>query len=119
MMKSDSSPLRLPGQRLPTTDPSLAPEIVCVIERTQGLIEETIRIDSERIGFERIDPDRIASELGDTVVRHLFDLGLRMQSLQSRADDGLQDQISKLVAEVDDIIREIRGLVLGLKTDRP
>ena len=56
---------------------------------------------------------RIASALGDTVVRHLFAVGMRMQSVQSRADDGLQDEVGELVQELDKIIREIRDLALG------
>jgi signal transduction histidine kinase len=62
-----------------------------------------------------VDEDkRIAREFGDKVIHHLFGAGLRLQALLPRAGEQVHEELSEIVAGLDDIISEIRTTVFGL-----
>jgi two-component system, NarL family, sensor histidine kinase DevS len=58
------------------------------------------------------DRDRIARELHDSVIQRLFAAGLHLQASTGRSD---RDQrVSDVVDEIDEAIREIRGVIFTL-----
>ena len=59
------------------------------------------------------EEDRMARELGETVIRSLYGAGLRLQSLRSRAPAHLHEDVDSIVAGLDGSIREIRGAIFG------
>ena len=59
------------------------------------------------------EEDRMARELGETVIRGLFGTGLRLQALRSRVTSDLQDDIDSVVEGLDGSIREIREAIFG------
>jgi PAS domain S-box-containing protein len=64
------------------------------------------------------EDQRNAVELGDTVIHHLFGVGLRLQTLLPRAGEHLHDELTEIVAGLD-IIREIRTLAFGVDAHGP
>jgi PAS domain S-box-containing protein len=58
------------------------------------------------------DRDRIARELHDSVIQRLFAAGLHLQSSSGRADSS--ERVSAVVDEIDQAIREIRGVIFTL-----
>ncbi|MEM7273199.1 MAG: PAS domain S-box protein [Actinomycetota bacterium] len=62
------------------------------------------------------DHDRIASELHDTVIQRLFVLGLGLQGLPDQiADPDVAGRVGEAVDTLDDIIRDIRTTIYGLR----
>jgi signal transduction histidine kinase len=59
------------------------------------------------------EEDRMARELGESVIRGLFGTGLRLQSLRSRVAADVQDEVDSLVTDIDATIREIRHAIFG------
>ena len=55
--------------------------------------------------------------LADTVVRHLFSAGLRLQSLAQVATPAVRDGLTDVVDEIDQAIRELRSFALTLLDD--
>ena len=65
------------------------------------------------------DRGRIARDLHDKVIQRLFAAGLELQTmLPSTAQEGLDDRITQLAAELDDTIREIRNSIFALQAPR-
>jgi PAS domain S-box-containing protein len=58
------------------------------------------------------DRDRIARELHDSVIQRLFAAGLHLQASTNRPDTA--ERVSVVVDEIDDAIREIRGVIFTL-----
>ena len=58
------------------------------------------------------DRDRIARELHDSVIQRLFAAGLQLQASTGQADNA--DRLSSVVDEIDEAIREIRGVIFTL-----
>jgi two-component system sensor histidine kinase DevS len=58
------------------------------------------------------DRDRIARELHDSVIQRLFAAGLHLQASSDRPDSA--ERISAVVDEIDEAIREIRGVIFTL-----
>ncbi len=58
------------------------------------------------------DRDRIARELHDSVIQRLFAAGLHLQASTNRPD--IRDRVSDVVDEIDEAIREIRGVIFTL-----
>ena len=58
------------------------------------------------------DRDRIARELHDSVIQRLFAAGLHLQASTNRPDT--TERVSVVVDEIDDAIREIRGVIFTL-----
>lgn len=59
------------------------------------------------------DRDRIARELHDSVIQRLFAAGLHLQASTDRPDT--TERVSAVVDEIDDAIREIRGVIFTLQ----
>lgn len=57
---------------------------------------------------------RISVDLADTVIHHLFGTGLRLQTLLPRAGAQVHDELTEIVATLDDIIREVRSAIFSL-----
>jgi two-component system, NarL family, sensor histidine kinase DevS len=58
------------------------------------------------------DRDRIARELHDSVIQRLFAAGLHLQASTNRPD--IRERVSGIVDEIDEAIREIRGVIFTL-----
>ena len=58
------------------------------------------------------DRDRIARELHDSVIQRLFAAGLHLQASTNRPDT--TERVSVVVDEIDEAIREIRGVIFTL-----
>lgn len=58
------------------------------------------------------DRDRIARELHDSVIQRLFAAGLHLQASTNRPD--IRERVSSIVDEIDEAIREIRGVIFTL-----
>ena len=58
------------------------------------------------------DRDRIARELHDSVIQRLFAAGLHLQASTNRSDT--TERVSLVVDEIDEAIREIRGVIFTL-----
>ena len=61
------------------------------------------------------DRERIARDLHDTVLQRLFAAGLTLQRLQGQVDDPAASAIDGVVDEIDESIRELRGVIYGLE----
>jgi PAS domain S-box-containing protein len=59
------------------------------------------------------DRDRIARELHDSVIQRLFAAGLHLQASTDRPDT--TERVSGVVDEIDEAIREIRGVIFTLQ----
>ncbi len=75
-------------------------------ERRLQLSNEALALAAER--------ERIARDLHDTVLQHLFALGLEMQALEMVVDESLATRLSSAVDQIDHAIREIRTTVFTL-----
>ena len=60
------------------------------------------------------EEDRMARELGESVIRGLFGTGLRLQALRARVAGDIQGEVDAIVTDIDDSIREIRTAIFGL-----
>lgn len=66
------------------------------------------------------DRDRLARDLHDTVIQHLFAVGLSLQSLASTgAGAEVQDRLRDAVAQIDATITQIRTTIYGLGIIEP
>jgi signal transduction histidine kinase len=62
------------------------------------------------------DRERIARDLHDTVIQRLFATGLGLQAISRRgADPEVADRIQQAVDDLDDTIRDIRGVIFALQ----
>lgn len=61
------------------------------------------------------DRDRIAQELGETVVRDLFAAGLALQGAAPRAS-GARESVEQVVDDLDSVIKKIRDSVFSERT---
>jgi two-component system, NarL family, sensor histidine kinase DevS len=63
------------------------------------------------------DRERIAHDLHDAVIQRLFALGLSLQGMaRQRLDAATATGLSEVVAELDDIIRQIRASIFELRS---
>ncbi len=64
------------------------------------------------------DRDRIARDLHDTVIQRLFGTGLTLQALASVADARLKERLEGAVADLDEMIFELRTTIFSLQGSR-
>jgi signal transduction histidine kinase len=58
------------------------------------------------------DGDRMARDLHDTVIQHLFAVGLSLQSMAGEAAAaGMADRLGSVISNIDDTIRQIRSSI--------
>jgi anti-anti-sigma regulatory factor len=63
------------------------------------------------------DRDRLARHLQDMVIRRLFAIDLELQSMAGFPTDEIPPQLSSMVSEVDDAIRQSRSAIFDLEPD--
>lgn len=66
--------------------------------------------------------ERIAREVHDTVIQHLFAIGVTLQALEQRVGEGdTRDRLAALAHDLDRVIEEIRGAIFrsGPAADSP
>lgn len=87
-------------------------------------ITERVRLDEElRTARESVttleERERIARDLHDTVIQHLFAVGMNLQAVESQiTDTAVKDRVQWAVDHLDETIREVRSVIFGLQTAR-
>ena len=64
------------------------------------------------------DHDRIAGDLHDQVIGELFALGMRLQGQAALSDPAAADRVTGYVDTLDEVIRNIRASIFGLRQPR-
>jgi len=94
-------------------------------ERGHSIVA-SVRDISERVKLERrlqtsnealalvTERERIARDLHDTALQHLYALGLEMQALEMLVDPTMTSRVTSAVDQIDHAIREIRTTVFTL-----
>jgi PAS domain S-box-containing protein len=91
----------------------LAATVATVRDVTERL-ETSAQLLEARTRLEVLDDrDRIARELHDSVIQRLFAAGLHLQASTDRPDT--TERVSAVVDEIDEAIREIRGVIYTLQ----
>lgn len=87
-------------------------------------ITERVRLDEElqaaRDSVATLEErERIARDLHDTVIQHLFAVGMSLQAVESQITDlVVHDRVRWAVDHLDETIREVRSVIFGLQTAR-
>lgn len=91
---------------------TLAATVATVRDVTQRLATDAQLVEA-RTRLEVLDDrDRIARELHDSVIQRLFAAGLHLQASTDRPDT--TERVNSIVDEIDEAIREIRGVIFTL-----
>ncbi len=86
---------------------------VATVRDVSERLETAAQLVEARTRLEILDDrDRIARELHDSVIQRLFAAGLHLQASNGRPDSA--DRVSAVVDEIDEAIREIRGVIFTL-----
>ena len=86
---------------------------VATVRDVTDRLETAAQLDDVNTRLEVLDDrDRIARELHDSVIQRLFAAGLYLQASVGRADN--TDRLTTVVDEIDEAIREIRGVIFTL-----
>ena len=64
------------------------------------------------------DHDRIAGDLHDHVIQELFALGMKLQGQAARSDPATAERINGYADTLDEVIRNIRTSIFGLRQPR-
>ena len=87
---------------------------VATVRDVTERLETSALLHAARTRLEVLDDrDRIARDLHDSVIQRLFAAGLHLQASTGRPDTS--ERISAVVDEIDDAIREIRGVIFTLQ----
>lgn len=87
-----------------------------VRDLTERAAHEKALSEAQRRRIIAEDHDRIAKDLHDSVIQRLFALGLGLQGVPHRVEDAeLADRVSSAVDSLDEIIRDIRTTIYGLR----
>jgi PAS domain S-box-containing protein len=63
--------------------------------------------------------ERIARDLHDTVIQHLFAVGMSLQAVEAQITDAsVKTRVQWAVDHLDETIREVRSVIFGLQTSR-
>lgn len=100
-------------------DASLSGPVDGILESFANQIAVALELDRSRRDAERLllaeDRDRIARDLHDVVIQHLFASGMRLQGLLPLvSDERATQRISTVIDELDHAIAEIRTAVFSL-----
>jgi PAS domain S-box-containing protein len=90
---------------------SVKATVAMVRDVTERLATATQLVEAETLDV-LDDRDRIARELHDSVIQRLFAAGLHLQASTNRPDT--TERVSLVVDEIDEAIREIRGVIFTL-----
>ncbi|MEY2581608.1 MAG: hypothetical protein QOE09_1457 [Ilumatobacteraceae bacterium] len=86
---------------------------VATVRDVTDRLETAARLEEITTRLEVLDDrDRIARELHDSVIQRLFAAGLHLQASANLADNATR--VSAVVDEIDEAIREIRGVIFTL-----
>ncbi len=86
---------------------------VATVRDVTDRLETSAQLNEARSRLEVLDDrDRIARELHDSVIQRLFAAGLHLQASTDRPDT--TERVSGVVDEIDEAIREIRGVIFTL-----
>jgi two-component system sensor histidine kinase DevS len=86
---------------------------VATVRDVSDRLETAAQLEEVKTRLEVLDDrDRIARELHDSVIQRLFAAGLQLQASLGQADNA--DRLSHVVDEIDEAIREIRGVIFTL-----
>jgi two-component system, NarL family, sensor histidine kinase DevS len=86
---------------------------VATVRDVSERLETNALLEEARTRLEVLDDrDRIARELHDSVIQRLFAAGLHLQASSGRPDSA--ERVSDVVDEIDQAIREIRGVIFTL-----
>lgn len=66
---------------------------------------------NEEMAVERL---RIAFAVNDTVIRHLFSIGLTLHATRTMVPDVVQIRLDATIDELDGVIHELRSLIFDL-----
>jgi len=69
--------------------------------------------------FGHVEQLRIVSGASDTLIRHLFSVGLSLHETRTMVSDLAQVRLDATIGELDLAIRELRSLVFGLTHGPP
>jgi two-component system sensor histidine kinase DevS len=72
-----------------------------------------VRAELERLGTAS-DRERIAFDLHDTVIQHLFAIGMSLQAARTTVSGRGVERIDAAIGDLDDVIREIRNTIFRL-----
>lgn len=101
------SPVSIDGQTL---------TLAAVRDLTARMAVEVDRAREQRLRAIADDHDRIARDLHDSVIQHLFAVGLRLQGLPARVDDpAVTRVVNESVDAIDSVIARIRQTIHGLR----
>ena len=90
------------------------PATVATVRDVTERLETSAQLLEARTRLEVLDDrDRIARELHDSVIQRLFAAGLHLQASTGRPDTS--DRVAAVVDEIDEAIREIRGVIFTLQ----
>lgn len=81
--------------------------------RTSILTHADDLADAQRKLAVAAEQDRLAADLHDRTVQRVYGLGLGLTSTAAR-HPSVEDALQPLIADTDDILRELRGVLLGL-----
>jgi two-component system sensor histidine kinase DevS len=110
------SPLRLDGQTFTVAavrDISERVEAEHAYQRSQDALRQA----EMRMAIAE-DRDRIARDLHDTVIQRLFGTGLSLQAAASIAEEPLRARLEAAVADLDEMIFELRTTIFSLQGSR-
>lgn len=86
---------------------------VATVRDVTDRLETAAQLEEIKTRLEVLDDrDRIARELHDSVIQRLFAAGLHLQASADLADNA--SRVSAVVDEIDEAIREIRGVIFTL-----
>jgi signal transduction histidine kinase len=88
-------------------------ELLCLFAGHVSVAVEFCRSQEELQRLARVeDSERVGRELHDTVLQRLFGIGLQLQAMSTRTDDGAGQSLQPVLDEIDETVREIRTTVL-------
>src|SRR4029079_17679020 len=91
-------------------------ELISTFAAQAGLALDRAQSLRDRVSLAVLqDRDRIARDLHDLVIQHLFATGLGLQSVQRLAPPAVADRIASAVQSLDATITEVRSTIFELR----
>jgi len=93
-------------------------ELVIALAGAAGVAVDNARLQDKVKSIAVLeDRERIARDLHDSVIQRLFATGLSLQGLSRSTDDiAISDRLQQSVDELDETIRDIRGVIFALQS---